>query len=95
MVLSILGTVMLIIGGLGSFAGACPMSCLFSKHLFGNPDPLPRSYNSTLRPRDRSFPYRNGIFDWGTSGFIFCWITHVHAHAVKILCANENSSASS
>jgi hypothetical protein len=42
--------------------------------------PLPCSFNSTLRPRDRSFPYRNGILDWGTSEF------PPRGYALKILC---------
>ena len=74
MVLSILGTVMLIIGGLGSFAGAYPMSFLslsglFSKCLGSWPSTL--FVNSTLRHRDRNLPYRNRILDWGTSGYFF------------------------
>ncbi len=71
---------MFIIGGLGSFAGASPHVLFFLPGLFciifWDPDPLtllfsftPPFDNSSLRSRDRCFPDRHGVLDWGTSKF--------------------------
>jgi hypothetical protein len=69
---------MLIIGGLGSFAGASPsltFFCLLPVSILDGytDDPFTLFLaspidNSPLRSRDRRFPRRDGFLDWGTSG---------------------------
>jgi hypothetical protein len=64
LVLSMLGTIMLIIGTLASFAGASPDT--LRSYLFPLTYLLSRLKRSSLCSRDRHFAHRHGFFDRGT-----------------------------